>query len=77
MSEEINHDRRRFLGTAAMTIAATQVGLFGFAVQQMECAAGQLPIEGKLPSLGSATEWLNSPALTAAGLRGKVVLSDV
>jgi thiol-disulfide isomerase/thioredoxin len=34
----------------------------------------QLPIQGDLPSLGSATEWLNSPPLTAAGLRGKVVL---
>jgi len=29
-----------------------------------------------LPSLGSATEWLNSQPLTAAGLRGKVVLID-
>jgi pimeloyl-ACP methyl ester carboxylesterase len=29
MSEEINHNRRRFLGTAAMTIAATQLGMFG------------------------------------------------
>ena len=36
-----------------------------------------LPIEGELPSLGGATEWLNSPPLTAAGLRGKVVLIDV
>src|SRR5258707_10846566 len=34
----------------------------------------QLPVEGELPSLGSATEWLNSPPLTAASLRGKVVL---
>jgi thiol-disulfide isomerase/thioredoxin len=33
-----------------------------------------LPIEGELPSLGGATEWLNSQPLTAAGLRGKVVL---
>ena len=46
-------------------------------VQQMTPAAVQLPIEGELPSLGGATEWLNSPALTAAGLRGKVVLIDV
>jgi thiol-disulfide isomerase/thioredoxin len=38
--------------------------------------AARLPIEGTLPSLGSATEWLNSPPLTAAGLRGKVVLID-
>jgi thiol-disulfide isomerase/thioredoxin len=29
-----------------------------------------------LPSLAGATEWLNSPPLTAAGLRGKVVLVD-
>jgi thiol-disulfide isomerase/thioredoxin len=39
-------------------------------------AAAQLPIEGELPSLGGATEWLNSPPLTAAGLRGSVVLVD-
>jgi thiol-disulfide isomerase/thioredoxin len=39
-------------------------------------AAVRLPIEGELPSLGGATEWLNSPPLTAAGLRGKVVLVD-
>ena len=45
-------------------------------VQQMTPAAVQLPIEGTLPSLGSATEWLNSQPLTAAGLRGKVVLID-
>jgi thiol-disulfide isomerase/thioredoxin len=34
----------------------------------------RLPIEGELPSLDSATQWLNSQPLTAAGLRGKVVL---
>jgi thiol-disulfide isomerase/thioredoxin len=46
-------------------------------MQQMTPARAQLPIEGELPSLGGATEWLNSPPLTAAGLRGKVVLIDV
>src|SRR5438093_12215236 len=45
-------------------------------VRQMTSAAVRLPVEGELPSLGSATEWLNSPPLTAAGLRGKVVLID-
>jgi thiol-disulfide isomerase/thioredoxin len=45
-------------------------------VQQKTPAAVQLPIEGELPSLDSATGWLNSPPLTAAGLRGKVVLID-
>ena len=34
----------------------------------------RLPIEGELPSLDGATTWLNSPPLTPAGLRGKVVL---
>jgi hypothetical protein len=27
MSEKINYQRRRFLGTAAMTIATTQLGM--------------------------------------------------
>jgi thiol-disulfide isomerase/thioredoxin len=39
-------------------------------------AAVPLPFEGELPSLGGATEWLNSPPLTAADLRGKVVLVE-
>src|ERR1700751_2037435 len=33
-----------------------------------------LPVEGRLPSFDGATEWLNSPPLTTAELRGKVVL---
>jgi thiol-disulfide isomerase/thioredoxin len=35
-----------------------------------------LPVEGRLPSLAGATGWLNSPPLTPAGLRGRVVLID-
>ncbi|MBD3885220.1 alpha/beta fold hydrolase [Phormidium tenue FACHB-886] len=34
MSDKINHQRRRFLGIAAMTIAATQLGRFGSANAQ-------------------------------------------
>jgi pimeloyl-ACP methyl ester carboxylesterase len=34
MSEEINHGRRRFCGTAAMTVAAAQFGMFGSAEAQ-------------------------------------------
>jgi thiol-disulfide isomerase/thioredoxin len=37
-------------------------------------AADQLPVEGRLPSFDGATGWLNSPPLTADGLRGRVVL---
>ncbi len=39
-------------------------------------AAGALPDEGEVPPLAGATQWLNSPPLTTAGLRGKVVLVD-
>ena len=38
--------------------------------------ARTLGIEGTLPSLAGATEWIHSPPLTAEGLRGKVVLVD-
>jgi thiol-disulfide isomerase/thioredoxin len=38
--------------------------------------ARDLPIEGHLPGFDDATGWLNSPPLTAADLRGKVVLTD-
>ena len=39
-------------------------------------AASGLPVEGAMPSLDGATAWLNSPPLSAAQLRGKVVLVD-
>jgi len=41
-----------------------------------KAAAEALPVEGKLPPLSGAVEWLNSPPLTAEALRGKVVLVD-
>ncbi|KVL88945.1 cytochrome c biogenesis protein DipZ [Burkholderia stagnalis] len=45
--------------------------------QAMRAAASAaLPVEGTLPSLDGAVQWLNSPPLTTAGLRGKVVLVD-
>ena len=37
-------------------------------------SSSQLRVEGNLPSLGGASEWLNSPPLSAAELRGKVVV---
>jgi thiol-disulfide isomerase/thioredoxin len=36
----------------------------------------QLRIEGELPALGGAVEWINSPPLAPPALRGKVVLID-
>jgi cytochrome c biogenesis protein CcdA/thiol-disulfide isomerase/thioredoxin len=38
--------------------------------------AGNLPIEGEIPSFAGATLWLNSPPLTPESLRGKVVMVD-
>ncbi|HYM44343.1 MAG TPA: cytochrome c biogenesis protein DipZ [Steroidobacteraceae bacterium] len=38
--------------------------------------AGEPPVEGELPALAGAVAWLNSPPLTRAALRGKVVLID-
>src|SRR3954464_8123279 len=77
MCASINHERRRFIGaagTAAAALGAARLGVVGCAIQQMACAA--LRNEGTLPPLTGATEWLNSPPLTPAGLRGKVVLVD-
>ncbi len=34
MSDEINHDRRHFLGTAAMTLGAAGLGMIGSAKAQ-------------------------------------------
>jgi len=42
----------------------------------MSAFVADLPIEGHLPGFDGATGWLNSPPLTAADLRGKVVLVD-
>jgi thiol-disulfide isomerase/thioredoxin len=73
MSGSINRDRRWFLTTAAMTMAAAQIGDASQAITE-SARAVRLPNEGGFPSLGGATGWLNSQPLTPAGLRGKVVL---
>jgi thiol-disulfide isomerase/thioredoxin len=65
----VNPDRRLFLGNAALTIAAAHLGPL-FAAE----AADRPPRE--LAAIGRATQWLNSPPLTAESLLGKVVLVD-
>src|SRR3954465_958997 len=76
MPESIDQDRRRFFGAAAAAVGAARLGVIGSAVQQMACAALADRNEGALPSLSGATEWLNSPPLTPAGLHGKVILVE-
>jgi thiol-disulfide isomerase/thioredoxin len=60
------------IAAVGVTLAENKKG-----VRQMTAAAPPLPVEGSFPSLAGATGWLNSPALTPADLRGKVVLVDV
>ncbi|MBR8401195.1 cytochrome c biogenesis protein DipZ [Burkholderia cenocepacia] len=78
-------DNDNAAGGAMMAAAAdgAQAGegaMAGSAMMRAAGAAGAtaaaLPVEGTLPSLDGAVQWLNSLPLTAAGLRGKVVLVD-
>jgi cytochrome c biogenesis protein CcdA/thiol-disulfide isomerase/thioredoxin len=48
----------------------------GGAMKVSAKAPDALPVEGNLPPLDGAVQWLNSPPLTAQALKGKVVLVD-
>lgn len=48
----------------------------GGAMIRAAANSAPLPVEGVLPPLDGAVQWLNSPPLTAQDLRGKVVLID-
>ena len=69
MLHAIDTSRRRFLGAAAMTIAAAGLGA-------RDAAEGSGSGQRELSALGRAAEWLNSPPLTPSSLAGKVVLVD-
>src|SRR5437870_3761553 len=73
MPQHVDHERRRLLGTAVAGLAAGRLGLLGAVARQLACTAGAVG-SGRMPSLDGATAWLNSPPLTAAALRGRVVL---
>ncbi|HIH2749139.1 cytochrome c biogenesis protein DipZ [Burkholderia aenigmatica] len=60
----------------AATAEAEQAGGAMMRAVDATHAPATLPVEGTLPPLDGAVQWLNSPPLTAAGLRGKVVLVD-
>jgi pimeloyl-ACP methyl ester carboxylesterase len=61
-SQEINHDRRRFLGTATMTIAAAQFGMFG----SVEAQSQKISILGMKP--GSNTSFVALKQINAGVL---------
>lgn len=53
-----------------------QIPAVGVAMKVADKAPRTLPIEGQLPPLNGAVQWLNSPPLDAQALKGKVVLVD-
>ncbi|MEN2475278.1 cytochrome c biogenesis protein DipZ [Burkholderia sp. GS2Y] len=63
-------------GGAMMAATADGAQAGGAMMRVADATPSTLPVEGTLPSLDGAVQWLNSPPLTAAGLRGKVVLVD-
>jgi thiol-disulfide isomerase/thioredoxin len=69
MVPKVNHDRRRFLRSAAMTFAAAHLGLW-------RGADARASERRELAAFDRATTWLNSAALTSESLHGKVVLVD-
>jgi thiol-disulfide isomerase/thioredoxin len=74
--------RQPLLAAIAMCAVAPLTGATGPGIgaknegQPMTFAAAHLPIEGTLPSLAGAIEWLNTQPLTMTELRGKVVLVE-
>jgi thiol-disulfide isomerase/thioredoxin len=48
----------------------------GNVLRRLTPGSVKLGFEGNMPSLGGAVTWLNSPPLSAADLRGKVVVID-
>ncbi len=78
MDESIDPNRRRFLGSAAIMLAAAQFGILGRlraeALAEARTAIASEAQSRQLGALGRATNWLNSPPLSSATLRGKVVL---
>ncbi len=64
MSEEINHHRRRFFGTAAMTIAAAQLGMIGSADAQ----SSKRPVEVPAIKPGTNTSFASLKQINAGVL---------
>jgi cytochrome c biogenesis protein CcdA/thiol-disulfide isomerase/thioredoxin len=61
------------MGGAPLEVASNSMAATADATKPFQ---SDLPVEGQLPSLDGAVEWLNSPPLTAEQLKGKVVLVD-
>lgn len=62
--------------TSGNATMMAQIPAVGAAMKVADKAPGTLPIEGQLPPLNGAVQWVNSPPLDAQALKGKVVLVD-
>jgi len=73
MSAEIDDARRRFLAGVALTFIGRHLGTMGLMFEKKTLGRALLSSASELDSLQSATAWLNTPRLSAADLRGRVV----
>src|SRR5206468_7624394 len=73
MSAQNDSDRRTFLRATAMALAAGRFDMLR-SWQQPLHQLERLAVEDELAALGKATAWINTPPLTPASLKGKVVL---
>jgi thiol-disulfide isomerase/thioredoxin len=62
--------------TCAMALSFGATPAAGTSEEYSVLPASSLPIEGTLPSLTGAVEWLNTEPLTMAQLRGKVLVVE-
>jgi len=79
--DKINPQKAGAPGGAMMAMSNSNMAMSntkadGHAMMSAAKPAGNLPVEGEIPSFAGATLWLNSPPLTAESLRGKVVVVD-
>jgi cytochrome c biogenesis protein CcdA/thiol-disulfide isomerase/thioredoxin len=70
------HPSRAAVNHGGSVTGHTNATVIGMITGSVPEATPAPPVEGRLPSLGGAVAWLNSPALSAESLRGRVVLID-
>src|SRR5436190_6071715 len=71
-TKSANMERRTFLRATAAALAT--LGCSASNSREHEEGDGEVSTSDELASLAKATAWINSPALTAASVRGRVVL---
>src|SRR4051812_42548533 len=73
MSPHKAADRRTFLRATAVALTAGRLNMLR-SWQEPQEQLERVAVTSELAALANATAWLNSPALTAQTLKGKVVL---